>query len=41
MRALPVLSLVLLAALPAAAARADRQMDPELRGVIAGSDHSC
>jgi len=37
MRALPVLSLILLAALPAAAARADRQMDPELRGVIAGA----
>mgnify|MGYP003503480259 CR=1 FL=1 len=37
MRALPVLSLVLLAALPAAAARADRQMDPELRSVIAGA----
>jgi soluble lytic murein transglycosylase-like protein len=28
-------ALLLLAALPAAAARADRQMDPELRGVLA------
>ena len=37
MRAIPVLCLVLLAALPAAAARADRQMDPELRGVIAAA----
>jgi soluble lytic murein transglycosylase-like protein len=36
MRAIPVLCLILLAALPAAA-RADRQMDPELRGVIAGA----
>jgi soluble lytic murein transglycosylase-like protein len=32
--ALPVL--LAIAALPAAAARADRQMDPELRGVLAG-----
>jgi soluble lytic murein transglycosylase-like protein len=32
--ALPVLALLLLAALPAGA-RADRQMDPELRGVLA------
>jgi len=32
--ALPVLALLCLSALPAAAARADRQMDPELRGVL-------
>lgn len=35
MRALSLPCLVLLAALPVSAARADRQMDPELRGVIA------
>jgi len=34
-RVLSLPCLVLLAALPAAEARADRQMDPELRGVIA------
>ena len=36
-RSAPLLPLLLLAALPATAARADRQMDPELRGVIAGA----
>jgi soluble lytic murein transglycosylase-like protein len=35
MRVVTLAGLVLLAVLPVAAARADRQMDPELRGVIA------
>jgi len=35
MRASPLVVLVLLALLPVAGAHADRQMDPELRGVIA------
>ena len=35
MRVATLAGLVLLAVLPVAAARADRQMDPELRGVIA------
>ncbi len=37
MRGPPLAALVLMIALPATAARADRQMDPELRGVIAAA----
>ena len=37
MRPISLLCLVTLVALPVAGARADRQMDPELRGVIAGA----
>ena len=36
-RPLAALAVVVLAALPAAGARADRQMDPELRGVVAAA----
>jgi len=37
MKPIALLCLMTLAALPVAGARADRQMDPELRGVIAGA----